>query len=318
MDVDEVKSSSRTSSISSADSLESGGMTMSEGDSDSEPMSNDAYAYDEYMRPEIVDSPRKRGREKRSSLTRSSRSVKRNRYEFHGSLDSSSFDSSCDLFHFGEDEGQTLDESIVVLLEKIDWSLPLSRSHSPFMNSAASVSSGLDSFGAAEPFPILDFNETAEPPLSSDAVVNKVSPVQIVHNVRPGVQFSEREAYSNVMKEFLNVFGGYQTGAYDRLPSIRALTSMTSSNFSISYTGNLTPSHSTFCHYPLADSPNMFEDGPLNHLAPIAQDDRLGKFDFDTQFSANLMADIDTLHPTPRKRGRPRKLASVPSITDHC
>jgi len=212
-----------------------------------------------------------------------------------------------DFFHFVDEEegceGEQLDESILNLLDKIDWDanhnqqglLP-SRCPSPFMDSAASVSSSLESYCFAEVLPLLDFSAstvavdllspmstaTASSSSSSSSVIYHNQ--QVIHQdhflhvpmpplpVQPVVQQEqERVAFAHVIQEIKQVFGGLQQrrqleqpqqqcevkdANVPPLPSIRALIAMTSSRM------NVAPAGGT--HGSLTPSSNTFCHYPMN------------------------------------------------------
>jgi SHAQKYF class myb-like DNA-binding protein len=285
---DDVKSSSRSSSISN-NSMESG----VEGDSDSERYSNDnEEPFKRPRYAPVVVSPRSKRQVRACTLRGSSSSsmstaavvevapspvvqmrAKRSHQRatrVHDDNEEDDDDNNeahmmqtddndgCedddgDFFHFAEDEGEELDESIINLLDKIDWdattttmvTLP-SRCPSPFMDSAASVSSSLESYGIAEVFPLLDFSTSAVSavhvsPLttssssssSSSSVVHYAQQPATVTMTMPmsmpmmtmmmsfppalqqpqqaqGGQPQERVAFAHVIQEIKQVFGGLQ------------------------------------------------------------------------------------------------------------
>lgn len=281
---DQRKASSRSSSITSEGSLDT------DADTDIEEFRWDSI-------PGNADTPRKRPREK--SLSGAPKQFRANkRPNIGGNTLSISTETNFDLFTLPSDEGPALDQSIVTLLEKIDWSGPYSRCPSPFMDSAASVCSSLDTL--QDTFPFFDFGCNTE--LSTPRTVS-VSDNLAVYPIALG---KERLAFSNVVKEMKQVFSSYKIGCYDRLPSIKTLLSMRSSSISVSCTSNLTPSHSTFCHYQLSESPNLFNDSDFQPIG--ISNDQLGSEAhlYDKEDAMDL-DDNDLLSPTPRKRGRPRK-----------
>lgn len=241
---------------------------------------------------ESAETPKKR----KLQTTKNSRASKRP--NLGQGLTLSLADQSFEFFNLPTEEGPDLDQSISHLLEKIDSSV--SRCHSPFMDSAASVCSSLDTL--QEPFNFLEFGCSTE--LSTPRTTT-ISSLPSAHPVE-----KERLAFSHVLKEMQQVFRSYQIGSYDRLPSIRTLLSMRSSSISVSCTKNLTPSHTTFCHYQIPDSPNLFGDDHDFH--PIGMGEVLS---LEHPASENTVSGEDTelFSPTPRKRGRPRK-NSVSSV----
>jgi len=265
---DTRKSSSRSSSITSD--------FVSDGiDTDTE---LEEFSFGPGIESNEMGTPRKRARQSGAPKQRK-----------RANLGVSSIaDAQLALMTFPTDEGSALDQSIVTLLEKIDWSGPYSRCHSPFMDSAASVCSSLDTL--QESFPFFDFGGYA----------TEMSTPRAYHNPNIPVLGKERLAFSNVVREMKEVFSSYKIGSYDRLPSIKTLLSMTSSNLTVSCTKNLTPSHTTFCHYQICDSPNLFGDD--HDFQPIGM--AVEPVIFST---SDAMDDEDLLSPTPRKRGRPRK-----------
>ena len=279
---DTRKSSSRSSSITSDDNMDT------DNDTDVEEFKwGDAFA-------ESVETPKKRPREKQP--TKNSRVSKRP--NLGQGLTLSLAEPTFEFFNLPTDEGPDLDQSISHLLEKIDSSV--SRCHSPFMDSAASVCSSLDTL--QESFNFFEFGCNTE--LSTPRTTT-ISSMPSAHPVE-----KQRLAFSHVLKEMQQVFRSYQIGSYDRLPSIRTLLSMRSSSISVSCTKNLTPSHTTFCHYQIPDSPNLFGDDHDFH--PIGMGEVVS---LEHPASENTVSGEDTelLSPTPRKRGRPRK-NSVSSV----
>jgi len=240
-----------------------------------------------------AETPRKR--------PRPSGGAKQGRLAKRPNLGNNSLSISMD-FHFDhfvlpQDEGHALEQSIVTLLEKIDWSGPYSRCSSPFMDSAGSVCSSHDTL--QDSFPFLDFGCNTELSTPRTTVIASFP--------APTMDLAfekERLAFSNVMSEMKQVFGSYKIGSYDRLPSIKTLLSMKSSSISVACSKSLTPSHSTFCHYQLSDSPNLFNDHDFHPIGAV--DDSLA-FDHSNGDDTMDINDSEVFSLTPRKRGRPRK-----------
>jgi hypothetical protein len=278
------------------------------------------------------------------------------------------------------DEGHILDESIVALLEKIDWSIPISRCHSPFMDSAASVSSHMNHLSPLDiiPFDFVmntdDFklptmSKNISPPAAPPCTPNGLNfhnysllsvphvpytsapvPTSTMNPTPTMTNNNERQAYTNVMNEFKKVFKGVTIGAYDKLPPIKQLISMSSADISVSYSGSLTSCNSTFCRYPLIDSPLHFDhdsdqnQGMIIDYQSLVQDEKdpaflppvnsmnsnnnnvnmnnnnQPQFQYADNFGAHAMKSslssplysapqmYGTDQPTPRRRGRPRKI----------
>jgi SHAQKYF class myb-like DNA-binding protein len=277
------KVSSRSSSITSettSDSLET------DADTDTE-----EFRWDTIHGP--AETHRKRPRP--SGGAKQGRLVKRPNLGNSGF--SISTDLHCDHFVLPQDEGPALEQSIVNLLEKIDWSGPYSRCSSPFMDSAGSVCSSLDTL--QDSFPFFDFGCNTELSTPRTTVI-----APVVSSTMDLALGKERLAFSNVMNEMKQVFSSYKIGSYDRLPSIKTLLSIKSSSISVTCTNSLTPSHSTFCHYQLSDSPNLFNDHDFHPIGSV--DDSLA-FDHTNDDDIMDANDSEVISPTPRKRGRPRK-----------
>lgn len=155
--------SSRTSSISSSDSF-----TTSEGESDSERgMSIGSMEDSSHLMITLPNptKPRSNSKTKADSPKKRSRDGKPAENKPKGGK--KSVDDTIDfpiphdmgvngdvLFDFMQldnyEAGDDLDHSIINLLEKIDWNVPGSRPHSPFMDSANLVTVSMDSWDGSE------------------------------------------------------------------------------------------------------------------------------------------------------------------------